>query len=233
MRARILVAAVLAAVLAAVPTAASAKGASAATIQGQGLAGPITLRGDGEPGSGGDLGRLAELTGLFPAMFDQTPDPMLPARPAGDLGLRYTITYVIPSGEGSSDRVRQDVYPYAAGGAVTYTAPGQRVFGQAIKGGWFRGADSLRLLLVKLGLPARPAGSTAGRAVASGGPAGSPASAPVRPAAATPAPAPVRPAAASSAPAGWGWPAALAVGGVLLAAAGTTFALRRRRTAGR
>src|SRR6266545_998563 len=76
------------ALLALAPTAALAKGASAATIDGGGPGGPgngpngpITLRGDGEPGSGTDLGTLADLSGLFPAMFGQSPDPMLDASP--------------------------------------------------------------------------------------------------------------------------------------------------------
>src|SRR6266498_4215723 len=85
MKTRILVLAALAAALTlSAPTAALAKGASAATIDGSGPGGPgngpngpIILRGDGEPGSGTDLGTLADLSGVFPAMFGQSPDPML------------------------------------------------------------------------------------------------------------------------------------------------------------
>src|SRR6266511_210530 len=103
------------ALLALAPTAALAKGASAGTIDG------------GEPGSGTDLGTLADLSGLFPAMFGQSPDPMLDASPtpAERLGPRYTITWTIPDGIGTAKKVRQDVYPYAAGAPVTYTKPGQ------------------------------------------------------------------------------------------------------------
>src|SRR6266704_5470979 len=148
--------------LALVPTAALAKGASAATIDGGGPGGPgngpngpITLRGDGEPGSGTDLGTLADLSGLFPAMCGQSPDPMLDASPtpAGRLGPRYTITWTIPDGGGTAKKVRQDVYPYAAGAPVTYTKPGQPVFDQATRGGWYKAQDSLREKLIELGLP--------------------------------------------------------------------------------
>ena len=59
MQRRVLAMLVLALLLAAVPTAAQAKGASAATISGGGPGGlpggPIDLNGDGEPGSGTDL----------------------------------------------------------------------------------------------------------------------------------------------------------------------------------
>src|SRR6266581_6632960 len=111
------------ALLALAPTAALAKGASAATIDGSGPGGPgngpngpITLRGDGEPGSGTALGTLAELSGLFPAMVGQSPDPMLEVAPTTWLGPRYTITWTIPDGSGTAKAIRQDVYPYAAGG---------------------------------------------------------------------------------------------------------------------
>jgi hypothetical protein len=45
-----------------------------------------------------------------------------------------------------------DVYPYAAGGAVTYTAPGQPIFSSETDGGWFRGPE-LKRVLVQTGLP--------------------------------------------------------------------------------
>lgn len=212
--------------LALVPTAALAKGASAATIDGGGPGGPgngpngpITLRGDGEPGSGTDLGTLADLSGLFPAMFGQSPDPMLAAAPtpAKRLGPRYTITWTIPDGTGTAKQVRQDVYPYAAGAPVIYTKPGQPVFDQATRGGWYRASDSLRTKLVELGLPDKaPMALPASRAgdAAAGARAGSSAS-----------PAPVR--AAARAPAVW--PRVLAGAAVLLVAAGGVAVVARRR----
>lgn len=136
--------------------AAQAKGPSAATITGPGLFSPITV--DAVDGEAGFIGE----TGFFPATFGQTPDPMLPARPRGDLGPRYTITYKVPGPYNTNSVVRQDLYPYAEGGPVLYTKPGQRFFdGQRTHGGWFRANADLTQTLVRLGLPkAVPAGKS-------------------------------------------------------------------------
>lgn len=75
-----------------------------------------------------------------------------------DLGTKYLATYRF----GSDDRIRQDLYPYARGGPVTYTAPGQELtglFGDAgdmpITAGWYRSSPGLFDLLVDHGLPER------------------------------------------------------------------------------
>jgi hypothetical protein len=132
------------------PATASAKGASEATITGPGLDSPLTLRGEG----GIELGSLADHSGLYPALFGQSPNPMLSSRPKGKLGPKYTISWVVP-GPHQVDRVRQDLYPYAAGGPVTYMPAGQRVFEQRTRGGWYRASIGLRDQLVDAGLPAR------------------------------------------------------------------------------
>jgi hypothetical protein len=159
MKPRALAVAALAALLLLVPTAAHAKGASAATISGGGPGGlpggPITLRGDGEPGSGTDLGMLAEGAGVFAVMFEDGSEA-LPAAPTDRLGPRYTITWTFPDPNGGKDRkVRQHVYPYAAGGPVTFMPPGQPVFDTQTTGGWYQGFDGLRAQLIDLGLPNR------------------------------------------------------------------------------
>ena len=83
------------AVAALLPTVALGKGASEATIVGPGLDDPITLAGEDQPG-GETLMRIAESAGFFPAVFTQSPDPMLDERPTGKLGPEYTVTYVMP-----------------------------------------------------------------------------------------------------------------------------------------
>src|SRR6266496_3194443 len=186
MKTRVLVLAALAAALTlSAATAALAKGASAATIDGSGPGGPgngpngpITLRGDGEPGSGTALGTLAELSGLFPAMVGQSPDPMLEVAPTTWLGPRYTITWTIPDGSGTAKAIRQDVYPYAAGGPVTYTKPGQPVFDQTTRGGWYKASDSLREELISLGLPKKAPLAASGGGGAAGSAAGGPSASP-------------------------------------------------------
>jgi hypothetical protein len=156
MKTRVLLIAVATLAILAVPGTAMAKGPSQARLEGPGLPNPITVRGDGEPGSGGNLAELAEQTGLFPAMFGQTPNPMSPTRPPGELGARFVVTYAVPSAT-AADQIHQDLYPYAATGPVTYTQPGQRFFGiEATLGGWFRAPSDLTATLAALGLPSEP-----------------------------------------------------------------------------
>jgi hypothetical protein len=144
--------------------AASGKGPIAATIDGPGTGGGITLGGSGEPGSGAPLGNFADHAGFFPAVFSQTPDPMLESSPSSDLGPRYTVTYDVPGPNGREDRLVQDLYPYATGGPVTFTKPGQSFFGrERTRGGWFQAPPALMDTLVEVGLPATAAtGSEAG-----------------------------------------------------------------------
>ena len=159
MQRRILAMLVLALLLAVVPTAAQAKGASAATISGGGPGGlpggPIDLKGDGEPGNGTDLANLAEAAGVFAVLFEDGSTAVLTAPPAGDRGPRYTITWTFPNGDGGADKVRQSVWPYAAGGPLTFMAAGQPVLDATTKGGWYRADDGLRRTLIALGLPKR------------------------------------------------------------------------------
>jgi hypothetical protein len=143
-----------------------AKGPIAATIDGPGTGGGIALGGNGEPGSGAPLGNLSDQAGLFPAAFGQTPDPMLAGRPKGDLGPRYTITYRLPGPNGEDSLIRQHLYPYAGGGPLTYTRPGQRFFGtESTRGGWYRGGAALKQTLVEAGLPSREGGRVISRPV--------------------------------------------------------------------
>jgi hypothetical protein len=205
---------VLALLLAAVPTAAQAKGASAANISGGGPGGlpggPIDLNGDGEPGAGTDLANLAEAAGVFALLFEDGPGGELATAPtpAAQRGPRYTITWTFPNGEGTEDKVRQFVWPYAAGGPVTFMASGQKVLDGTTKGGWYRAGDNLRQDLVTLGLPNRQ-------------PLAAPAPAPA-PAAPAPAPAP--------SPAVWPWVAAGL--GLLVAVVAGVLLLRRRSSPG-
>ena len=214
MQRRLLAMLVLALLLAAVPTAAQAKGASAATISGGGPGGlpggPIDIKGDGEPGSGTGLANLAEAAGVFALLWEDGQPGALTSAPTTRRGPRYTITWTFPNGDGGEDKVRQLVWPYAAGGPVTYMASGQKVLGGTAKGGWYRAGDNLRQDLIALGLPNRPA------LAASSTPA------PATPAPATPA------AQATPSPALWPW---VAGGGLLLAAVVAWVLILRRRSA--
>jgi hypothetical protein len=137
-----------------IPAVALGKGASEAEITGPGLADPIFLAGEGQAG-GERLMRIAEAAGFFPATFGQSPDPMLDSRPAGSLGPRYRITYVMPGPNNELDEIRQDIYPYAQPNPVSYTPPGQPFFGtEQTHGGWYAASTSfLKDALVQAGLP--------------------------------------------------------------------------------
>ncbi len=142
---------------------AAAKGPSKVTITGPGLAEPIVLSGDPESNVGSRFGRLVDHSGWFAEVFQQSPDPTSSTRPTGRLGPRYTATYVVPIGGDASKPVRQQLYPFAAGGPVTHTRAGQPVFvGTVTHGGWYRAPIALRRTLVAIGLPSKPPVAAAG-----------------------------------------------------------------------
>ncbi len=162
---RFLIVAILALVA---PAAALGKGASEATIEGPGLDGAVAIPGDGEGGGGTTLGRLVELSGFFPSVFEQTPNPMLDSRPDVELGPRYLVRYVMPGPEGQESVLEQELYPYAQPYPVSYTRPGPpfwgattqdaaaRRDGQHTFGGWYASTAELTQTLAAVGLPARP-----------------------------------------------------------------------------
>ena len=122
------------------PAAAAAKGPSTATIAGPGLDHALEIKGYGEGGDATPLGILVEGGGFFAQVFQPTPRLTTKARPAGQLGPRYDVTYTVPGPHGDST-LRQDLYPYATSGPLTYMAPGEKFWGsQSTNGGWFRGS---------------------------------------------------------------------------------------------
>ena len=127
----------------ALPASAFAKGPSAASIAGSGL---TTIRIAGAEGSATRFWRFVEAAGFFEAAYG----PRLPkTQPEGDLGPRYTITWKVPS----SNRLYQDVYPYAQPYPVTYMSPDQTIYGSKVKGGWFVGGVRLKKALALIGVP--------------------------------------------------------------------------------
>lgn len=149
----VLISFALALLMAFAPGAALGKGASEASITGPGLSNPISLAGEGQPG-GEQLMHIAEHAGFFPAVFVQSPDPMLDERPSGALGPKYTITYVMPGPNGEEDTVIQGLYPYAEPAPVTYVEAGQRFWTtEQTRGGWFIATPLLQSMLVDAGLP--------------------------------------------------------------------------------
>jgi hypothetical protein len=154
------------------PAVAAAKGPSAAQISGPGLSSPVTITGNGEGDTTTNLGLLVAQTGLFAEVFGEYPSPLLRSRPTA-LGPRYTVVYTVPGPVTST--LTQELYPYAGGGPVSHLPARQRFWGtQETVGGWFRGTDDLKQMLVKAGLPQTApqtrarAGSTRSIAIAAG-----------------------------------------------------------------
>ena len=140
----------------ALPATAPGKGPSAASIDGPGGGGDLTITGCCSPES--PAMNLAEQAGFFPAVFPQEPNALLASRPKGALGPKYTITYTVPGPNNETWKIRQDVYPYATPAPVTYMKPGQTVFQieGGTRGGWFQADSRLKETLVAAGLPAKP-----------------------------------------------------------------------------
>ena len=177
MRRSMLLAAALTALLL-FPAAATAKGPSAATISGPGLAHALTIDGYGEGDSTSPLGILVGEAGFFPQAFEQTPVSTTRSHPTDPLGPRYLVVYKVPGPNGDST-LRQALYPYAVNGPASYMTPGQKIWEtQAVPGGWYRGTEALKNMLVKAGLPATAprrrasTGQAHGRTVAVGAGAG-------------------------------------------------------------
>jgi hypothetical protein len=140
---RVAVVGVVALVVMALTAPAFAKGPTKATIEGEGLASPITLDGSGEPGAMEEVTRLAQLSGIFDALGKGP----LAERPDGELGPRFVITWYFP------DPVIQEVYAYAEGGPLAYTNTGQTLYGHDLGGGWYRAGPALKDALVEAGIP--------------------------------------------------------------------------------
>lgn len=148
---------ILAAMLAlALPGVAFAKGPSEASITGPGLGKAIKISGPEQDGSA--MMTFAEASGFFVGAFGQEPSPLVPSRPKGDLGPKYTVEYTVPADK--TFLIKQDLWPYAKPYAVTFMAPGQDIFDMKTKGGWFTDS-SLKDMLVAAGLPKTAAAATA------------------------------------------------------------------------
>ncbi len=150
---------VLALVALALPAAALGKGPSEAMFTGPGIHAKKICCGENE---GSPLMNVAQAAGFFPAAFGQEPNVMLPGRPKGDLGPKYSLDYQVPDGEGTAYRIHQDAYPYAKPYAVTYTPPGQAIFDTETTGGWFTDSTLKERLDVPASAPAVSTTSSSG-----------------------------------------------------------------------
>jgi hypothetical protein len=122
---------------------AQAKVAGAANISGPGIGGGgISMRGNDGAGYPPMSGLLTESDGM-----DQAPTKTL--------GSRYVSRYVTRE-PASQPPVIQYLYPYAEGGPLVYTPPGQEWIAGAdgtAPSGWFRMSGDLLGALIDRGLP--------------------------------------------------------------------------------
>lgn len=158
MRARAMFVSAVVAFAVALAGPASAKGAIAeANISGPGLGGA------GSAGGGSGLkieapaaDTMWELSGASWMKKREGSVSELGLAP-GDLGPRYLVTYRYHYWPGrEDDLIRQELYPYADGGPVTFTPPGQVLTGEgmaAIGSGWFQADPAFFEFLVEEGLP--------------------------------------------------------------------------------
>jgi hypothetical protein len=145
--------------------AAYAKGPTAATIEGPGLAEPVRIESYETTSKRPGLDSLIGWTGatiMYDGMMQLAPD-----RPAVELGPRYTITYYL-------DRqpvLTQEMYPFAEDSPYTFTPAGQKsiFIGTELQTGWFRSPQSLETALLALGAdPLRPSAAEQPQPAAAG-----------------------------------------------------------------
>ena len=111
----------------------------------------MTIISDGDTTGGGPVsGHSGEVIDLLLVSA-----PMA-GRPAGDLGPRFTLTYTYPGG-----RLAQDLYPYAPGGPVTFSATEGSIVDHPVHVGWRQGNAATLQVFVSWGLPASPVGTVA------------------------------------------------------------------------
>jgi hypothetical protein len=160
MRARVLFAGLVAIATVVIAGPASAKASLAeADFTGPGLRGGMRIEAPDTEGlweSGIDVAG-----GLDDTRADSVEE--LGLTPAA-LGPRYLVTYRF---HGSDHLIRQDLYPYAKGGPVTYTPPGQELnvgINMSIIAGWYQSSLGFFHYLVDHALPeTNPVASVATR----------------------------------------------------------------------
>jgi hypothetical protein len=116
---------------------AGAKGAQDATITGPGIRGSLFVGNGSQNPAPVNVNNLAVATGTYYAMSSSGPSPIHARRPSGPLGPRYRIVYRMYTGADEVTPIRQDVYPFARAGCVTYTPRGQRAFDKTARSGWY------------------------------------------------------------------------------------------------
>ena len=112
---------------------------------------------EGTEGSQDDLSTLADVAGLWPAVYTQTPDPMLPEAPKEELGPKLVITWRLPDGGPTPGFVRAGPLPLRRGRTPDLhpAGPSRSWAAGRTTGGWFRTPTALQPRWETLGLPTK------------------------------------------------------------------------------
>ena len=131
---------------------AGAKGIESVTITGPGieLRSPIEVSGGTHPDEWEDI---FTSSGIQQSLPDLGASALAPKAVTEHLGPRHTLTWHVMTGPDELTPVRQDLYLYADGGPLTYTAPDQPIWDSVTRGGWFRAPASLRQALADACVP--------------------------------------------------------------------------------
>jgi len=139
------------------PQQAAAKGAERLTVSGVGV-GRIVLDGRSDDA----MWQIAELTAFHEVVFEGGDlsggrKAVRAVRPStGELGPRIGLAWDMHHTAGAPGvdvPLRQDLFPYAAGGPMLRTPPGQEVYGTPVDSAWHRVEPALVEVLAALGIP--------------------------------------------------------------------------------
>jgi hypothetical protein len=144
--------AVLAGVVVGLAAPAGAKGVASLTITGPGipLSSPIEVSGRTSPDEWEDI---FTSSGIQQALPDVGASGLAPKLGTEHLGPRHTLTWQVMTGPDEMTPIRQDLYLHADSGPLTYTAPGQPIWDDVTRGGWYRAPDRLRQALADACVP--------------------------------------------------------------------------------
>ena len=144
--------AMLVGVVVALAAPAAAKGVASLTVTGPGIPidAPIEVSGRTHPA---ELEDIFASSGVPEALPDLGSSALATRAGTVDLGPRHALTWHVMTGPGEMTPLRQDLYLQADGGPLTYTEPGQPIWGGVTRGGWYRAPERLRQALADACVP--------------------------------------------------------------------------------
>jgi hypothetical protein len=124
------------------------------TLEGPGLASPLAVGccdSEGDRTGPSTFASLIDGSSINSAVWGE-PSSRTITDPPDELGPAYRATWRFQGPEGSVPVV-QTWYPYAEGGPVVHTEPGQPLWDVRTAGGWHRAPESFVTALSRIGVP--------------------------------------------------------------------------------